>query len=104
MLAGSAVLLVIGYQFIIMAMRVGEVSMVALPLHRAAGAILLGYLPGGAPDLPMIVGATVIVCSVSTRSVARRWSGAQAASESTSLMAPDVQMTAADRTAPSPVS
>lgn len=93
LLAGSAVLLVIGYQFIIMAMRVGEISMVA-PFRYTAllWAILLGYLAfGDTPDLPMIVGATVIVCSGLYTLYRERVVGrSKAASESTSpSMAPD---------------
>jgi drug/metabolite transporter (DMT)-like permease len=65
MLALAAVLLVVGYQFIIMAMREGEISFVA-PFRYTAllWAILFGYLVfGDVPDTAMIVGSVVIVGS-----------------------------------------
>lgn len=65
MLLVAAVLLVIGYQFIIKAMRVGDISFVA-PFRYTAllWSILLGYLIfADLPDLAMIVGAAVIVAS-----------------------------------------
>ena len=65
LLACGAVLLLVGYQFIIMAMRAGEISFVA-PFRYTAllWAILLGFLVfGDVPDLPMIAGATIIVGS-----------------------------------------
>ena len=58
-------LLLVGYQFIIMAMRAGDISFIA-PFRYTAllWAILLGFLVfGDVPDLPMIVGATIIVGS-----------------------------------------
>ena len=60
LLATAAVLLLIGYQCIIMAMRIAEISYVA-PFRYTAllWAILLGYLVfGDVPDGPMIAGAS----------------------------------------------
>ncbi len=65
MLAIAAVLLLFGYQFIIMAMRVGAISFVA-PFRYTAllWAIVLGVLIfGDVPDLAMIVGSAIIVAS-----------------------------------------
>jgi drug/metabolite transporter (DMT)-like permease len=65
LLAAAALLVVIGYQFIIMAMRVGDISFIA-PFRYTAllWAILLGFLVfGDVPDLAMIVGAAIIVAS-----------------------------------------
>ncbi|GLS41519.1 membrane protein [Mesorhizobium tianshanense] len=65
LLALAAVLVVTGYQFIIMAMRVGDISFIA-PFRYTAllCSILLGlFIFGDVPDLPMILGATVIVGS-----------------------------------------
>jgi drug/metabolite transporter (DMT)-like permease len=65
LLALCAVLLLVGTQFIIMAMRIGEISFVA-PFRYVAllWAIVLGFVVfGDIPDLPMIVGAAIIVCS-----------------------------------------
>ena len=65
MLAGAAVLLLFGYQFIIMAMRVGDISFVA-PFRYTAlvWAILLGLLMfGDVPDTAMMVGAAIVVGS-----------------------------------------
>lgn len=65
LLALAAVLVLIGYQFIIMAMRSGEISFVA-PFRYTAllWSILLGLVVfGDIPDMPMIVGATIIVGS-----------------------------------------
>lgn len=61
----AAVLLLVGYQFIIMSMRVGDISFVA-PFRYTAllWAILLGYLLfSDLPDLPMVIGAAIIVAS-----------------------------------------
>lgn len=61
----AAVLLLFGYQFIIAAMRVGEISFVA-PFRYTAllWAILLGYLVfSDVPDAAMITGAAFIVAS-----------------------------------------
>lgn len=64
-LATMAVLLIVGYQFVIMAMRIGDISAVA-PFRYTAlvWAILLGFVMfGDVPDLPMIVGAAIVVGS-----------------------------------------
>ncbi|MFI0846279.1 DMT family transporter [Mesorhizobium sp. IMUNJ 23232] len=64
-LAVAAGLLLVGYQFIIMAMRTGDISFIA-PFRYTAllWAILLGYLVfGDVPDLPMILGSAIIVAS-----------------------------------------
>ena len=64
-LAGAGVLLLIGYHFIIMAMRTGEISFIA-PFRYTAllWAIALGYLVfGDVPDLAMILGAALVVGS-----------------------------------------
>ena len=63
--AAAASLLVVGYQFIIMAMRVGDISFVA-PFRYTAliWALLLGFLVfGDVPDAAMIVGAAIVVGS-----------------------------------------
>lgn len=65
LLALAAVLVLIGYQFIIMAMRVGDISFIA-PFRYTAllWSILLGLtIFGDLPDLPMILGATIIIAS-----------------------------------------
>ena len=65
LLALAAVLVLIGYQFIIMAMRVGDISYIA-PFRYTAllWSILLGmFIFGDVPDPPMILGATVIIGS-----------------------------------------
>lgn len=64
-LAGASVLLLFGYNFIIMAMRTGEISFIA-PFRYTAllWAIALGYLVfADVPDLPMIIGSGLIVGS-----------------------------------------
>src|SRR5690606_40877654 len=64
-LALAAVLVVIGYQFIIMAMRVGDISFVA-PFRYTAllWAIAMGIVIfGDFPDAIMIVGSLIIVGS-----------------------------------------
>lgn len=61
----GAMLLLVGYQFIIMAMRAGDVSFVA-PFRYTAllWAIVIGMLVfGDFPDLPILVGSLVIVAS-----------------------------------------
>lgn len=92
MLAIAAVLLVVGYQFIIMAMREGEISFVA-PFRYTAllWAILLGYLIfGDIPDAAMIVGSFVIVASGLYMLYRERVRGRLPAAESLSpSMAPD---------------
>lgn len=65
LLALAAVLLLIGYQCVIMALRVGDISAVA-PFRYSAllWALLLGYLVfGDVPDALMITGASIIVLS-----------------------------------------
>ncbi|TIV85429.1 MAG: DMT family transporter, partial [Mesorhizobium sp.] len=65
LLALAAVLVLIGYQFIIMAMRSGDISFIA-PFRYTAllWSILLGLVIfGDVPDLPMIVGAAIIIGS-----------------------------------------
>jgi drug/metabolite transporter (DMT)-like permease len=65
MLAVAAVLLLIGYQCIISALRTGEISAVA-PFRYTAllWAMLLGYLAfGDQPDRYMLIGAAIIVLS-----------------------------------------
>ncbi|MBX3578155.1 MAG: DMT family transporter [Rhizobiaceae bacterium] len=64
-LACAGVLLLVGYQFIIMAMRTGEISFIA-PFRYTAllWAIVLGYLAfGEAPDIAMIAGSMLVVGS-----------------------------------------
>ena len=92
-LAGASALLIVGYHFIIMAMRSGEISFIA-PFRYTAllWALLLGYvLFDDIPDLAMISGATIIVGSglytlYRERVVGRRLSAAQSTSPA---MAPD---------------
>ncbi|MDX8524848.1 DMT family transporter [Mesorhizobium sp. MSK_1335] len=93
LLALAAVLVLIGYQFIIMAMRSGDISFIA-PFRYTAllWSILLGLVIfGDIPDPPMIVGAAIIIGSglyalYRERAVGRR----QPAAESTGPdMAPD---------------
>ena len=93
LLATAAVLLLVGYQGIIMAMRTAEISYVA-PFRYTAllWAILLGYLVfGDVPDGPMIVGALIVVVSglytLYRERVAGR--GQPAAASTTPAMAPD---------------
>ena len=65
LLALAAVLLLIGYQCIIMALRSGDISAVA-PFRYSAllWAMLLGYLVfGDVPDAMMATGASIIVLS-----------------------------------------
>jgi drug/metabolite transporter (DMT)-like permease len=65
LLAAAATLLLVGYQFIIMSMREGELSFIA-PFRYTAllWAILLGYLVfGDVPDEAMITGALVVIAS-----------------------------------------
>jgi drug/metabolite transporter (DMT)-like permease len=65
LLALAAVLLLIGYQCIIMALRSGDISAVA-PFRYSAllWAMLLGYLVfGDVPDAMMAAGASIIVLS-----------------------------------------
>ena len=65
LMALAAVLLLIGYQCIIMALRTGDISAVA-PFRYSAllWAMLLGYLVfGDVPDAMMVTGASIIVAS-----------------------------------------
>ena len=65
LLAMAAILVLIGYQCVIMALRTGDISAVA-PFRYLAllWAMLLGYLIfGDVPDAMMITGAAVIVLS-----------------------------------------
>lgn len=65
LLASAAGLLLIGYQFIIQAMRIGDISFVA-PFRYTSllFSIFLGFIVfGDMPDIAMIVGSTVIVAS-----------------------------------------
>ena len=65
LLALAAVLLLIGYQCVIMALRTGDISAVA-PFRYSAllWAMLLGYLVfGDVPDTMMMTGASIIVLS-----------------------------------------
>ena len=65
LLAAAAALVLVGYQFIIMSMREGELSFIA-PFRYTAllWAILLGYLVfGDVPDEAMITGALVVIAS-----------------------------------------
>ncbi|GGA92745.1 membrane protein [Brucella endophytica] len=61
----ASILLLIGYHFVILAMRTGEISFVA-PFRYTSllWAILLGFVIfGDIPDLPMIVGSVIVVLS-----------------------------------------
>jgi len=65
LLAGAAVLLLVGYQFIIMAMRTADLSFIA-PFRYTAllWSIMLGFIVfGDVPDGPMLVGAAIVVGS-----------------------------------------
>lgn len=65
LLATAATLLIIGYQFIIKAMRTGEISFIA-PFRYTAllWSILLGFVVfGDIPDAAMIAGATIVIGS-----------------------------------------
>ena len=65
LLALAAILVLIGYQYVIMALRTGDLSAVA-PFRYSAllWAILLGYLVfGDIPDRLMITGASIVVLS-----------------------------------------
>jgi drug/metabolite transporter (DMT)-like permease len=64
-LASAAMLLLVGYQFIILTMRTGDISFVA-PFRYTAlvWAIASGILVfGNIPDLPMLIGSTIVVAS-----------------------------------------
>lgn len=93
LLATAAVLLLFGYQFIIMSMRIGDISFVA-PFRYTAlvWALLLGFfLFGDLPDIAMIVGASIVVGSgLYTLYRERRAGQHKPAAESTGPgMAPD---------------
>lgn len=65
LLLAAAVLLLFGYQFIILAMRFGEISFVA-PFRYTAliWAIALGVIfLGESPDGPMLIGAAIVIGS-----------------------------------------
>ena len=65
LLALAAVLVLTGYQCVIVAMRAGDISAIA-PFRYTAllWAMLLGYLVfGDVPDRPMTIGASIIVLS-----------------------------------------
>lgn len=65
LLAGAAVLLLVGYQFVIQAMRIAEISYVA-PFRYTAllWSIVLGFLVfGDVPDATMATGAAIIIGS-----------------------------------------
>ncbi len=65
LLAAAAVFILIGYFFIILTMRVGEIS-VASPFRYSivVYAIFLGYaIWGDIPDLPMVAGTLIIVAT-----------------------------------------
>jgi drug/metabolite transporter (DMT)-like permease len=65
LLATAAVLLLVGYHFIISAMRTGDISFIA-PFRYTAllWAIVLGFAVfGDVPDGPMVLGATIVVGS-----------------------------------------
>ncbi|MBZ9734910.1 DMT family transporter [Mesorhizobium sp. CA18] len=93
LLALAAVLVLIGYQFIIMAMRSGDISFIA-PFRYTAllWSILLGLVIfGDIPDAPMTVGAAIIIGSglyalYRERVVGRRQPAAESAGPD---MAPD---------------
>ena len=91
-LAGAACLLLVGYQFIIKSMRIGDISFIAPFRYMSLlWAILLGFLVfGDVPDLAMIVGSVIIVMSglyaLYRERVRRR---PIAASSTSAAMAPD---------------
>lgn len=92
-LAGAAILVLFGYQFVIMAMREGEISFIA-PFRYTSllWAIMLSiFVFSDIPDLAMICGAAVIVASGLYTLYRERVAGkAWPAAESTSAaMAPD---------------
>ncbi len=65
LIALAALLTLIGFQYLILALRVGEVSSVApMRYSQMLYAMLLGYLVfGDVPDIAMVVGASIIVLS-----------------------------------------
>lgn len=93
MLAAAAVLLIIGYQFIILAMRTGEIAFVAPYRYTALlWAILFGMLLFGEwPDAAMLLGSALVVISgLYSLYRERRVGRTQPIAESTTeAMAPD---------------
>jgi drug/metabolite transporter (DMT)-like permease len=92
-LAGAAVLVLFGYQFVIMAMREGEISFIA-PFRYTAliwALSLSVFVFGDIPDLAMIAGSAFIVASGLYSLYRERVVGkGRPAAESTSAsMAPD---------------
>lgn len=65
LLALAAVMTLIGFQYLILALRVGDISTVApMRYSQMLYAMLFGYLVfGDAPDIAMVIGACVIVLS-----------------------------------------
>lgn len=64
-LAAAAALVLVGYQFIIQSMRIGDISFVA-PFRYTAllWALTTGLLVfGDVPDLPMLIGSGIVVAS-----------------------------------------
>ena len=93
LLAGAAILLLVGYQFIIMAMRQGDISIVA-PFRYTAlvWALILGYLLfNEVPDMAMILGASAIVLSglYTLYRERKRGKGMPAAESTSPAMGPD---------------
>jgi drug/metabolite transporter (DMT)-like permease len=93
LLAFGAAVLLVGYQFIIVSMRVGEISFVA-PFRYTSllWSIFLGFVVfGDVPDLAMITGSTIIIISGLYTLYREKVAGrSRAASESTGpAMAPD---------------
>jgi drug/metabolite transporter (DMT)-like permease len=89
----AAVLVLVGYQFVIMSMRTGDISFIA-PFRYTAllWAIVLGYLIfGDIPDIAMIVGAIIIVSSGLYTLYREQVAGktAPAAQSTSPAMAPD---------------
>jgi drug/metabolite transporter (DMT)-like permease len=93
LLAAAAVLLLVGYQFIILSMRTAEISYVAPFRYKAQVlAIILGFVVfGDVPDGPMMLGAAIIVGSglytLYRERIAGR--GRPAAASTDPAMAPD---------------
>lgn len=93
LMAAAAILLLVGYQFIILSMRTGDISFAA-PFRYTAllWAMLLGYLMfADVPDLLMIIGSAIVVASglytlYRERVVGRRRPAAESISPA---MAPD---------------
>jgi drug/metabolite transporter (DMT)-like permease len=89
----AAVLVLVGYQFVIMSMRTGDISFIA-PFRYTAllWAIVLGYLIfGDIPDIAMIVVAIIIVSSGLYTLYREQVAGktAPAAQSTSPAMAPD---------------